>query len=383
MAMDFENVRLGILGGGQLGKMLCLVASNWNLRTYVLDPSADCPAASVCAGFSHGDFRNYEDVYEFGRNADILTIEIEHVNLQALFRLREEGVVIRPEPHALELIQDKSKQKEFYVSKGLPTADFSVFADKGAVVAAVGSGEITIPFVQKLSRTGYDGRGVYVVREKEQLGDLLEGESVIEELVDVEKEISVIVSRNATGETKCFPPVEMLFNSQANIVEFLISPCELDDELSAQACELAERTIRSFDMCGILAVEMFVSRKGDILINESAPRPHNSGHHTIDAARTSQYEQCLRSILDLPPGDTEIKTPSVMINILGQPGFEGDVRYDGLRGCMGVEGAKFHIYGKTRTKPYRKMGHVTVLDDDISSALEKARFIMENLRAIA
>ncbi len=383
MAMDFEHVRLGILGGGQLGKMLCLVTSNWNLSTYVLDPSPDCPAAFVCTEFSHGDFRNYEDVYAFGKNVDVLTIEIEHVNLQALFRLQEEGVVIRPEPHALELIQDKAKQKEFYVSKGLPTADFSVFPGKESIVAAVGSGEIKIPFVQKLSKTGYDGRGVYVVREEGQLEDLLEGESVVEDLVDVEKEISVIVSRNSAGETKCFPPVEMVFNSHANIVEFLISPCELGDTLSAWACELAERTIKSFDMCGILAVEMFLSKKGDILINESAPRPHNSGHHTIDAARTSQYEQCLRSILDLPPGDTEIKTPSVMINILGQPGFEGEVRYEGLRGCMGVEGAKFHIYGKTRTKPYRKMGHVTVLDDDIPSALEKARFIMSKLRAIA
>ena len=383
MTMDFEQVKLGILGGGQLGKMLCLVASNWNLGTYVLDPSSDCPAASVCTEFSHGDFRSYDDVYAFGKNVDILTIEIEHVNLQALFRLQEEGVVVRPGPHALELIQDKAKQKEFYVSEGLPTADFSVFPGKKSIVAAVGSGEIKIPFVQKLSKTGYDGRGVYVVREEKQLEDLLEGESVVEDLVDVEKEVSVIVSRNSTGETKCFPPVEMVFNSHANIVEFLISPCELDDMLSARACELAERTIKSFDICGILAVEMFLSKKGDILINESAPRPHNSGHHTIDAARTSQYEQCLRSILDLPPGDTEIKTPSVMINILGQPGFEGEVRYEGLRGCMGVEGAKFHIYGKTRTKPYRKMGHVTVLDDDISSALEKARFIMSNLRAIA
>ena len=383
MTMDFEQIKLGILGGGQLGKMLCLVASNWNLSTYVLDPSSDCPAASVCTGFSHGNFRNYEDVYAFGKNVDILTIEIEHVNLQALFRLQEEGVVIRPEPHALELIQDKARQKRFYTSKGLPTADFSVFPGKEAIVAAVESGEIRIPFVQKLSKTGYDGRGVYVVRGKEQLSDLLAGESVVEDLVDVEKEISVIVSRNSAGEMKCFPPVEMVFNSHANIVEFLISPCELDDALFVRACELAEHTIKSFDMCGILAVEMFLSKKGDILINESAPRPHNSGHHTIDAARTSQYEQCLRSILDLPPGDTEIKTPSVMINILGQPGFEGQVRYEGLRGCMSVEGAKFHIYGKTWTKPYRKMGHVTVLDDDISSALEKAKFIMNNLRAVA
>ena len=284
MTMDFEQVKLGILGGGQLGKMLCLVASNWNLSTYVLDPSLDCPTVSVCTEFSHGDFRNYEDVYAFGKNVDILTIEIEHVNLQALFRLQEEGIIIRPGPHALELIQDKAKQKEFYVSKGLPTADFAVFPDKESIGAAVGSGEIKIPFVQKLSKTGYDGRGVYVVREEGQLEDLLEGESVIEDLVDVEKEISVIVSRNSTGETKCFPPVEMVFNSNANIVEFLISPCEIDDTLSARACELAERTIKSFDICGILAVEMFLSRKGDILINESAPRPHNSGHHTIDAA---------------------------------------------------------------------------------------------------
>ena len=383
MAMDFEHVKLGILGGGQLGKMLCLAASNWNLDTYVLDPSPDCPAASVCTVFTHGDFRDYDDVLSFGRSVDILTIEIEHVNLQALLRLSEEGVIIRPEPRALELIQDKAKQKQFYVGEELPTAGFSVFPGREAVIAGVESGEISIPFVQKLSKTGYDGRGVYVVREEGQLQDLLEGESVIEDLVDVEKEISVIVSRNSSGETKCFPPVEMVFNSQANIVEFLISPCELSDSLCELACELAERTIKSFDMCGILAVEMFLSKRGEILINESAPRPHNSGHHTIEAARTSQYEQCLRSVLDLPPGDTEIKTPSVMINILGQPGFEGEVRYEGLRGCMSVEGAQFHIYGKTRTKPYRKMGHVTVLDDDIASALDKAKFIMNNLRAIA
>ena len=383
MAMDFEHVKLGILGGGQLGKMLCLAASNWNLSTYVLDPSSDCPAASVCTGFSHGNFRNYEDVLAFGRNVDILTIEIEHVNLQALFHLREEGVLIRPEPHALELIQDKAKQKRFYISEGLPTAGFSVFPGKNSIIAAVESGEIEIPFVQKLSKTGYDGRGVYIVREKKQLRNLLNGESVIEDLVDVKKEISVIVSRNSAGETKCFPPVEMVFNSKANIVEFLISPCELDGALAERACELAELTIQSFNMCGILAVEMFLSEKGEILLNESAPRPHNSGHHTIEAAFTSQYEQCLRSIFDLPPGNTEIKTPSVMINILGQPGFEGDVRYQGFRGCMGVLGAKFHIYGKTQTKPYRKMGHVTVLDDDIERALEKAKFIMGNLRSIA
>ncbi len=383
MVSDLGEVRLGILGGGQLGKMLCLAASRWNLRTYVLDPSADCPAAAVCTRFLRGDFRNFEDVCGFGENVDFLTIEIENVNLPALFRLRERGVVVRPEPEAVELIQDKARQKRFYASRGLPTADFSVFEGKEEIAAAEARGDIRIPFVQKLSRTGYDGRGVRVVGTEADLEDLLEGESVVEDLVDVEKEISVIVSRNPAGETRCFSPVEMMFDPRANIVEFLVSPCDIGRERAEEASRLAERTIEAFDMCGLLAVEMFLSRDGEMLINESAPRPHNSGHHTIDAARTSQYEQCLRAVLGLPPGSTGTTTPSVMINILGQPGFEGAVRYEGLCDCMEVEGAKFHIYGKTRTKPYRKMGHVTVLESDVSRALEKARFIKDNLRAIA
>lgn len=383
MACDLGEVRLGILGGGQLGKMLCLEASRWNLRTHVLDPSPDCPAATVCTRFFQGDFRDFEDVCAFGENVDVLTIEIENVNLEALFRLRERGVAVRPEPGAVELIQDKAKQKGFYVSRGLPTADFSVFPGRDEIAAAAARGEVKVPFVQKLSRTGYDGRGVRVVRDEADLGDLLDGESVVEDLVDVEKEISVIASRNPAGRTVCFPPVEMMFDGRANIVEFLVSPCDISPRLGEEARRLAERAIEAFDMCGLLAVEMFLRADGKLLINESAPRPHNSGHHTIDASRTSQYEQCLRAVLDLPPGSTETGTPAVMINILGQPGFEGDVRYEGLCDCMEIEGAKFHIYGKTRTKPYRKMGHVTVLESDVSQALEKARFIKKNLRAIA
>ena len=383
MATDLEHVRLGILGGGQLGKMLCLAASRWNLRTHVLDPSDDCPASSVCSEFTRGDFRNRDDVVRFGRGVDVLTIEIENVNLEALFLLRKEEVDVRPEPEAVELIQDKAKQKRFYASRGLPTAEFSVFAGADAIISAVVEKEIEIPFVQKLARTGYDGRGVRVVRDAGDMEDLLEGESVVEELVDIDKEISVIVSRNSAGETKCFPPVEMMFNSDANIVEYIVCPGGLDEKRGAAARALAERTIEAFDMSGLLAVEMFVSREGEILINESAPRPHNSGHHTIDAFCTSQYEQCLRSVLGLPPGNAEMKVPSVMINILGEPGFDGPVRYEGLSDCMGVEGAKFHIYGKTRTRPYRKMGHVTVLESDVSKALEKARFIKRRLKAIA
>ncbi len=381
--MNFQDMKLGILGGGQLGKMLCLAAAPWNLNTCVLDPSPDCPAASVCTEFHHGDFRNYEDVLQFGKNVDVLTIEIEHVNLDALVRLENLGIIVRPEPRVLKIIQDKSEQKRFYSSNGLPTADFSVFPGKDAITDAVSLGKIEIPFVQKLARTGYDGRGVLVVKEKKQLENLLEGESVVEDLVPMEKEISVIVSRNSRKETRSFPPVEMLFNSHANLVEFLISPCDIPQELAGESVTLAERTIESLDMCGILAVEMFISKKGEILINESAPRPHNSGHHTIEAAFTSQYEQCLRSILDLSPGDTGVKIPSVMINMLGQPGYEGEAKYRGISECMNVPGAKFHIYGKTLTKPYRKMGHVTVIDDNVSAALEKARFIKDNLKVVS
>ncbi len=381
--MNFQNVKLGILGGGQLGKMLCLAAAPWNLSTYVLDPSLNCPAASVCTEFCRGNFRNYEDVLRFGKKVDVLTIEIEHVNLDALFHLESLGVVVRPEPHALKIIQDKAEQKKFYSSNGLPTAEFSVFPGKAAIMDAVSCAKIEIPFVQKLTKTGYDGRGVLVVKDEKQLENLLDGESVVEDLISVEKEISVIVSRNSRKEIKCFPPVEMLFNSHANLVEFLISPCDLSQELVRESFRLAERAIESLDMCGILAVEMFISKKGEILVNESAPRPHNSGHHTIEAAFTSQYEQCLRSILDLSPGDTRVKIPSVMINILGQPGFEGEVKYQGISECMEVPGVKLHIYGKTLTKPYRKMGHVTVIDDDVSSALEKARFIKDNLKVIS
>lgn len=381
--MNLNDLKLGILGGGQLGKMLCLAASNWNLDTSVLDPSFDCPSALVATSFYKGDFRDYDDVYRFGNTVDLLTIEIEHVNVEALIKLKENGLEIRPAPEIIALIQNKGKQKEFYASKNLPTADFKIFKNKELILKSIELGELKFPFVQKLCKHGYDGRGVLVVKSEGDLRKLLDGESLIEKLVNIKKEISVMVAQNKKGEIRCFPPVDMVFNSKANLVEFLICPSSLSNEFKSEAISLAEKTIKLLGLCGILAVEMFIDIEDNILINEVAPRPHNSGHHTIEASYTSQYEQCLRAILDLPLGNTDIKVPSVMVNILGDPDYEGKALYEGLENCMKIEGANFHIYGKNETKPYRKMGHVTVLDKELSSAKEKAMFIKKNLRVIA
>ncbi|WP_462137191.1 5-(carboxyamino)imidazole ribonucleotide synthase [Candidatus Mycalebacterium sp.] len=378
------KTRLGILGGGQLGKMLCLAAGRWNLPTLVLDPSPDCPAAGVCSEFVQGDFRNYEDVLRFGRSADMLTIEIEHVNTDALKQLAAEGVETNPSPEIISLIQDKGLQKQFYRKKGIASPKFALFDSAHGIRDAVAGGAEKIPFVQKLRTSGYDGRGIFIARSESDLEKLLDGPSVVEELVDVEKELSVIVARSASGETVCFPPVEMMFNSEANLVEFLACPVSgVDSDVLKKAEDVAVKIAQTLDLRGIIAVEIFLSSGGEVLVNECAPRPHNSGHHTIESCATSQYEQCLRAVLGLPLGHTRLKNPSVMVNILGEPGHEGDAVYEGLDECMKVEGANFHIYGKKRTKPFRKMGHVTVVDENMESAFEKARFIKQNLRVVS
>ncbi len=381
--MDFNNFKLGILGGGQLGKMLCQAASKWNLNTSVLDPSYECPSAFVATNFYHGDFNNYDDVYKFGNNVDLLTIEIEHVNTDALFKLTELGLDVRPTPQILSLIKDKGEQKKFYKSKKLPTCDFEIYKDKNEILKAIELKKLGLPFVQKLCKGGYDGKGVLVVKNESDLKELLDGESLVEKLVDIQKEISVVAAQNKKGEIKCFPPVEMVFNSKANLVELLLCPADLNENLWKRAINLAEETISSLGLYGILAVEMFLDQSNEILINEVAPRPHNSGHHTIEASYTSQYEQCLRALLDLPLGNTDIKTPSVMVNILGHPDYMGEAVYEGLEDCMSISGANFHIYGKKETKPYRKMGHVTVVDKELSSAREKAMLIKNSLKVVS
>lgn len=381
------KTRLGVLGGGQLGKMLCLAANNWALETRVLDPSGDCPAAGVCSEFTLGDFRARDDVERFGGGVDVLTIEIENVNTEALKALSDKGVKTSPSPEIISCIQDKGAQKQFYRDNGIPSArpiGLGTVCESSADIrdAVLRAGSV-FPFVQKLCRGGYDGRGVFVVRSKSDLDRLLEGPSVVEEFVDVKKELSVIVARNRNNETVCFPPAEMVFNSEANLVEYVLCPARITKEVSDKCERIAVELAKALNLRGIMAVEMFLSRSGEILVNESAPRPHNSGHHTIESCATSQYEQCLRAALGLPLGDTAVKIPSVMVNILGEPGHEGEAVYEGFVECMKVKGANFHIYGKKHTKPFRKMGHVTVADEDMESAFEKARFIKQNIRVVS
>lgn len=375
--------KIGILGGGQLGKMLIQAASAWDIDIYVLDPTDDCPASKLATKFVKGDFKDYESVYNFGKLVDLITIEIEHVNTDALLRLKEEGTTIYPDPQTLKIIQDKGKQKNFFKDNNLKSANYKIYQDHEAILSDIEEGKLNLPFVQKVCRFGYDGRGVQLVNSKKDLDNLLKGQSIVEDLVDIGKELSVIVCRNKLGEIKTYDPFEMEFNKNANIVEYLISPARVDSDSRQIAIDLAENTIKAFELVGILAVEMFLDKDHNILINEVAPRPHNSGHHTIETALTSQYEQHIRAIMGLPLGSTDLMINSVMVNILGEDGFSGNVVYEGLDKCIKLDGVKVHIYGKKQTKPFRKMGHVTIIDKNIDNALKKADIVKHTLRAVS
>ncbi len=373
--------KIGILGGGQLGKMLCLSAANWDLKTYILDASPDYPAGAVCTGFTVGDFNNYDDVLAFGQDKDILTIEIEHVNTDALRQLEHMGKIVHPSPRALDIIKDKGLQKNFYAAQDIPTARYELFDNENLLKEAIAEGRWALPLVQKTRTAGYDGKGVAVMRTRADLTTkLLSGPCLVEELVDVRTEIAVIAARNADDEVAVFPAVEMDFHPEANLVEFLLCPARISALVSAEAEALAERVIRAFDVCGLLAVEMFLTTDGRVLVNEVAPRPHNSGHHTIDSAQTSQYQQHLRAICNLPLGNTEQLQPAAMLNLLGEPEQQGPVHYTGLETCLTMPGVHVHLYGKARTSPFRKMGHVTVTADSVELALKKARWVKENLK---
>lgn len=383
MSRNLSTIKLGIIGGGQLGKMLNLAALNWHLDTYILDPNKDCSCASSNNQLIEGDFTDYHTLYQFGKDKDLLTIEIEKVNVEALKALKNEGVKVFPEPNVIELIQDKGLQKEFYLKKGLPSSDFILLENKIEVLNNLESGHISIPFVQKSRKGGYDGKGVHIVSNENDLAELMDVPCVIEDLVSIDKELAVIVARNQQGEISAFPVVEMEFNPKANLVEFLVCPADIDKSIETTAITIAKSCIKEFNMTGLLAVELFLTNDGKVYINEVAPRPHNSGHHTIEACLTSQYEQHLRAILGLSLGSTSIQTPAVMINVLGEPGYKGQAKYEGLEECLKVEGFKLHVYGKQETKPFRKMGHATLLDADIEKAKEKARFVQKKLKVIA
>jgi len=378
-----SEVKLGIIAGGQLGKMLVLAASNWNVKTYVLDKDEHCPASSSCTFFFKGDPLNFNDVYEFGHLVDVLTLELENVNTEALKKLKSEGKRVYPDPEKLEIIQDKGLQKQFYEKIKVPSSSFRFFENKQEIINSINNGNLFFPFVQKLRKGGYDGRGVSIINTKDDLEILLDGASEVEDFVDIDKEISAIVARNERGEIKCHPTVEMEFNPNANLVEKLICPSTLPDKIENEAEDIAVKIISELDLYGLLAVEMFVDKNNKVWVNEIAPRPHNSGHHTIESAITSQFEQLLRAIFNLPLGSTKLKMPAVMINLLGEPGYEGKVRYEGLTECMAVEGVKIHLYGKKITKPFRKMGHVTVLAPTIDEAKNKADFVKQKMKVVS
>ena len=375
-----SDFKIGILGGGQLGKMLTLAAQNWDVQTWVLDANKDFPAGNSCTHFVEGDFKNYDDVLKFGKDKDVITVEIESINVDALLQLQKEGKKIHPSPHALQIIRDKGLQKQFYEKHQLPTSTFELFENENEIRQAIDNGELKFPFVQKSRTGGYDGRGVAVIKNEADWSKILPVKSLIEPLVNIQRELAVIVARNESGDVKAFPTVEMEFNPDANLVEFLFCPASIDAAVEQRCVDIAKSTIEAFDMCGLLAVELFQTTDNQILINEVAPRPHNSGHHSIDANITSQFQQHLRAIMNLPLGSTDVKIPSVMVNLLGDDGYTGNAIYENLEKCMAVEGAKFHFYGKKITKPFRKMGHATIIHKDLEKAKTNGRFVLENLK---
>ena len=377
------NKKLGVLGGGQLGRMMCLAAAKMDISIDILDQDIQFPAGRYATRFVEGDFKNFDDVYAFGKTVDVLTIEIEHVNTEALHQLKSEGIIVHPDPVKLDIIKDKGLQKQFYESKGLPTSPFVIYDDFIELKKAIQSNEVMTPFVQKARTAGYDGRGVAVIKSPKDFHKLLEVPSIIEPLVSINKELAVIVSRNEAGEIAVFPTVEMEFLPDANLVNTLICPARLEGNLNRYLTNMAKEIMVAYDVCGMLAIEFFLTTSGEILINEVAPRTHNSGHHTIESNLTSQFEQHVRSVMNLPLGSTKMTSPSVMINLLGAPHHNGLVKIVGLEKCMQIEGAYFHLYGKKETRPFRKMGHATVLNNNLNTALQHANFIKENFEIIA
>lgn len=376
---DFYGLKLGILGGGQLGMMLIQTATNYNVHCYVLDPDKDAPCKAFSKEFFCGDLLDFDTVYKFGKSLDLITIEIEHVNVEALKKLQSEGVTVFPQPEIIEMIQDKGLQKEFYKKNNIPTPDFILINDSNELKKNTSF----FPAVQKLRKLGYDGRGVYKINSADDVKNAFNAPSVLEKLASLEKEISIIVSRNLDGEIKAFPPIELVFKEDANLVDYLFSPANISEEMENKACGIATNIIEKLNLVGILAVEMFVTKNGEILVNEIAPRPHNSGHHTIEGNLTSQFEQHLRAILNFPLGETDLIMPSLMVNLLGEEGFSGEAKFQGLEEILKIPGIYVHLYGKKLTRENRKMGHVTIIDKDMKSGLKKVKLIKETIKVIS
>ena len=373
------TTKLGILGGGQLGRMLIQEAVNFNIHISVLDPSVNAPCADLANNFVVGNFNDYQTVLDFGKTVDVLTIEIEHVNIEALEELERLGKKVFPRPQALRTIQDKGLQKQFYKANDIPTAPFHLIDNAEDALLFKEKG----PFMQKLRKGGYDGKGVTPLRTEAEFNAAFNAPSVLEEFVPFVKELAVIVARNENGELATFPLVEMEFNSEANLVEFIFSPANVNVEIENNAKKIATDIANKLEHIGLLAIELFLTEDGNLLVNEIAPRPHNSGHHTIEACFVSQYGMHLRAILNMPLGSTGLRTPAVMINLLGEKGFEGKARYENIEEVLHTEGAYIHLYGKEDTKPFRKMGHITVCNLNLEEAKDIARRFLKEVRVIS
>lgn len=379
MKTFYGSLKIGILGGGQLGRMWIQNALNYNVNVSILDPDKDAPCKNICDDFQVGSLADFNTVYEFGKKVDLLTIEIEKVNVEALKKLVAEGVKVYPEPHIIELIQDKGTQKEWLKEHHIPTSDFKLIDSK----SDLNDLKWSLPYVQKLRKDGYDGKGVFIIKEKSQLTEAFEAPSLVEQMVDFEKEIAIIVARNESGEIKTFPAVEMDFHPTANLVEFQISPAAVSDFIQLKAANIAENIAEELGLIGLLAIEFFVCKNGEILVNEMAPRPHNSGHQSIEGNVCSQFDQHLRAITGQPLGDTANRANAVMINLLGEAGFSGEAVYQGLEEVLHLPGVYIHLYGKKITKPFRKMGHVTIIHNDREQAIKIAKEVKEKLKVIS
>lgn len=371
-----KDFKIGVLGGGQLGRMLIQEAIDLDIHLHMMDPDPNAPCSLIAHSFTCGSITDYESVIEFGMDKHLVTVEIENVNIEALETLEEKGVKIFPQPRVLRTIKDKGIQKQFYTDFGIPTAPFKLYENANDIKDA----DINYPVIQKMRTGGYDGKGVQLLKQPE---DSFDAPNLCESLIDFDKELSIIVARNENGDVQCFPSVECEFNPEANLVEYLFSPANISQEITSKANSIAKDLIQKLDMIGLLAVEFFLCKNGDLLVNEIAPRPHNSGHHTIECCNTSQYAQHLRSILNLPLGDTRLLNPGAMINILGEKGFTGPAIYEGLEKILKLPGVHPHIYGKTDTKPFRKMGHVTITGDTLIEVKNIAEKVKESINVKA
>lgn len=371
-------LKLGILGGGQLGRMLLQKAYDYPIKTLVLDKSNDMPAAPLTDTFVIGDFNKEADVLAFGRRCDVVTIEIEHVHVGALYQLQKEGIKVFPQPEIIEMVQDKGLQKDFYARHGFPTAPYVLVEQKADLAVH----QDLFPVFQKKRKGGYDGKGVVALNGKNE-DKAFDAPSVLEQKADLAKELSIIVARNEAGQVETFPLVELVYHPEANMVDYLMAPAEIEEKVAVEAKAQAEALVEKLDLVGILAIELFLNKDGSLWINEIAPRPHNSGHHTIEANLTSQYEQHLRAILGYPLGKTTTLSPAAMVNLVGAEGHTGDAHYQGLAECMALDGCKVHVYGKKTTKPFRKMGHVSLLGQQRAEVIQKVAKVKQGLQVVA